>query len=197
LTKICPKCNSENQDTNDFCQNCGQDIGRIANTFTQTPQSGANSWWNKQSKGGKVAIGVGACCIGIILLAIIGGMLVPDSTTTTNTTKPSEKPSSKENKTTSDTVPNKSKKTDTAGLTRIEILEYTETGFDGPKGIDATITTENGPYFIDRKVDMEVWKIYHGGNDPFLAKVEVRDAPPFKNVKVIVGVYDLNGNKLS
>ena len=40
-------------------------------------------WWNKQGTGGKAAVGlVGLCCIGLILMVVVGGMMSPDKNTT-------------------------------------------------------------------------------------------------------------------
>ena len=107
MTKICPNCNSENVDSSDFCQNCGQDLGGTVNTATQTPQSGTMGWWDKQSTGVKAAIGIGGiCCIALILIVVIGGMLAPDTNTTTNTTTttPSTDTSSSDSSVTSATA---------------------------------------------------------------------------------------------
>ncbi|WP_342593129.1 hypothetical protein [Methanobacterium aggregans] len=55
---------------------------------TETSSGGAGGFWNNQSKGGKIAIGLGVCCIGIILIIAIAGMFAPDATTTTTNTSP-------------------------------------------------------------------------------------------------------------
>ncbi|MDO5835805.1 MAG: hypothetical protein Q4P17_04790 [Methanobacterium sp.] len=44
-------------------------------------------WWARQSSGTKGLLGVaGVCCIGIILIVLIGGILSPDSNTSGNST---------------------------------------------------------------------------------------------------------------
>jgi len=85
VTKICPKCSSENLDAAGFCQNCGEDINNVVTSTNQTKKSssGTSDFWNKQSKGGKVAISLGVCCLGIIIIIAIVGMFSPDTTTTT------------------------------------------------------------------------------------------------------------------
>lgn len=88
MTKICPKCSAENSDTGGFCQNCGEDLKNVKSEAkpTETSSGGAAGFWNNQSKGGKIAIGLGVCCIGLILIIAISGMFAPDATTkTTNT----------------------------------------------------------------------------------------------------------------
>jgi hypothetical protein len=93
MTKICPNCKTENLDNAGFCQNCGNKLATVKtnpNTSTKSG-SGVTEWWNKQSKGGKTAIGiVGVCCIGLILIVAIGGMFSPDknTATTSNSSNP-------------------------------------------------------------------------------------------------------------
>lgn len=41
--------------------------------------------WDNSGKGGKIAIIIGACCIGLLILSLIGGMLSPDKNTTNST----------------------------------------------------------------------------------------------------------------
>ena len=38
-------------------------------------------WWNERSKNGKVLSIIGLCCVGVLILGIIGGMLAPDKNT--------------------------------------------------------------------------------------------------------------------
>lgn len=96
MTKVCPKCKTDNTDSAGFCQSCGEEL-KEAVTIPQNdvePSSGVGGWWNKQSNGGKAAIGiVGICCIGLILIVAISGMFSPDKTTTTPSTTPSSTPS--------------------------------------------------------------------------------------------------------
>lgn len=44
-----------------------------------TPKGGLRAWWGKRSTKGKAAIGI--CCLGLILMVIIGGALSPDANT--------------------------------------------------------------------------------------------------------------------
>jgi ribosomal protein L40E len=90
VTKICPKCRAENLDTAVFCQNCGEDLNNVKSSVKPTEASnvGAGGWWSKQGTGTKLAVGIGGvCCIGLILIVIIGGMFAPDATTTNTTSE--------------------------------------------------------------------------------------------------------------
>ena len=89
MTKSCPKCKTENSDEAGFCQSCGTELKNVTGKVKTGEPSGGGitAWWNKQSNGGKAAIGVvGVCCIGLILIVAIGGILSPDKTTTTSPT---------------------------------------------------------------------------------------------------------------
>lgn len=90
MAKICPNCKTSNPNSAEFCQSCGQELGTTSSGTTSQSQStgGVGGWWNKQSTGGKAAIGiVGLCCVGLILIIAISGMFSSDKTTsTTNTT---------------------------------------------------------------------------------------------------------------
>ena len=88
MTKVCPNCKTVNHDNSRFCQECGTEIDVAPNVINsdKTSGSGATKWWNKQSKGGKTAIGVvSVCCLGIILIIAIAAMASPDNTSTTPT----------------------------------------------------------------------------------------------------------------
>ena len=91
MTKVCPNCKTVNPDNSTFCLECGKEINVTPNVKNpnKTSGNGAANWWNKQTKGGKTAIGiVSVCCLGIILIIGIAAMASPDNTSTTpsNTT---------------------------------------------------------------------------------------------------------------
>ena len=55
VTKVCPKCKTENLDSSGFCQECGERL----NEPVKVPQKNKepnrfDKWWNKQSTGRKV-----------------------------------------------------------------------------------------------------------------------------------------------
>jgi len=86
VTKICPNCKKENSDNSKFCQDCGNELKETTDSVKSDKTSGGGiaSWWNKQSKGGKTALGiVGVCCLGLIIVIAIGAMVSPDKNTTT------------------------------------------------------------------------------------------------------------------
>ena len=88
MSKICPDCKTENTDNAEFCQNCGKKLNEITNTEKTEEAPGAlSSWWNKQSKGGKVGLIAGVCVLGLLFIIVIAGMSTPDtSTSPSNTT---------------------------------------------------------------------------------------------------------------
>lgn len=87
MVKVCPECKTTNPDNADFCQGCGQELTTVTNQSKSS--GGLGAWWNKQSRGGKAAIGLcGICCIGLIVILLVSGMSSPDKTTSTTTTTP-------------------------------------------------------------------------------------------------------------
>ena len=87
MTKICPKCKTENSDNADFCQNCGTELTSLKGSVNpnKTSANGIGKFWNDQGKGGKIAIGIGVCCVGLLILFAIGSMVTPDKNTATTT----------------------------------------------------------------------------------------------------------------
>lgn len=90
MTKICPNCGTENQDSSEFCQNCGNKMGGTVKTSqpNKSTKTGFMGWWDKQTKGIKALSIIGVCCLGLIVIAAIGGTLLP-AKTTTNVSTPS------------------------------------------------------------------------------------------------------------
>lgn len=86
MTKICPNCKKQNNDTAQFCENCGTTLN--TNTTEKQPKtkSGIMGWWNKQGKGTKIGSIVGVCCLGLLIIGLIAGMGSPDQTTSTSNT---------------------------------------------------------------------------------------------------------------
>ena len=84
MTKICPNCGTENQDSSEFCQNCGNKMEGTVKTSqpNKSTKTGFMGWWDKQTKGIKALSIIGVCCLGLIVIAAIGGTLLPDKTTT-------------------------------------------------------------------------------------------------------------------
>lgn len=95
MVKICPKCGKENSDAAKFCESCG--TGLVHVNVSKKSESGSSSglkgWWNEQSSGIKALSIIGLCCVGLLLIAGISGMMAPDKTTATNTDSNTVSPS--------------------------------------------------------------------------------------------------------
>ena len=63
MTKICANCKTDNPDNSSFCQKCGQNLEDIKTPIKTTTVNGngMGGFWNKRSKNGKIALGVGVC----------------------------------------------------------------------------------------------------------------------------------------
>lgn len=95
MTKICSNCGQENEDGSQFCRNCGSELKFKKNVYKVSEhEPEEKNWFKRQSNGVKALIGIaGLCCIGLILLVVIGGMMAPDATTDTTSTSTSSSPS--------------------------------------------------------------------------------------------------------
>ena len=73
-------------DLSEFCQNCGEKLEKTK----ESNKSGFMGWWNNQGNGVKAISVLGACCVGLIVILTVIGMIFPDAamTNTTNTTPP-------------------------------------------------------------------------------------------------------------
>lgn len=88
MTKTCPNCGNENKSTSKFCESCGAALDD-AQIKSKGNMDSINRMWNKQGTGVKAIIGgVGVCCLGLIILLVIGAMVSPD-VNTSNTTNQS------------------------------------------------------------------------------------------------------------
>jgi hypothetical protein len=98
LVKSCSQCGNENPDNAKFCEYCGNNLissKRESNQVGNTTGvlDGLTEWWNQQNNRTKTIIGiVGVCCLGLILIVGIGGMMSPDKTTTTQPTTTTTQP---------------------------------------------------------------------------------------------------------
>ena len=83
MAKYCPECGNQSLDSAEFCENCGKKLPISSGTPSGVDgkPSSKEGWWNKQSSGVKVAMGLaGLCCIGLILVVGLSGFLFPDAT---------------------------------------------------------------------------------------------------------------------
>ena len=123
MTKTCPNCKTENSDSAGFCQNCGTELKEVKKSVKsdETSGDGVTGFWNKQNNGGKAAIVIGICCVGLILVVAISGMFSPDKNTSTN--------SNNSTPTTTTTAPTTTPTTTTpAAVTWHSIANFTGTG---------------------------------------------------------------------
>ena len=90
--------------------------------------------WNKQTKGGKTAIGiVSICCLGIILIIAIGAMASPDNTSTTPTT-PTTTPTTTTPTTTTTTTPTTSSSDSSSSASGVQIKVSSSGSWSGSYG---------------------------------------------------------------
>ena len=135
MTKVCPNCKTVNPDNSIFCLECGTKINVTPNVnSSKTSGSGATNWWNKQTKGGKTAIGiVSICCLGIILIIAIGAMASPDNTSTTPTT-PTTTPTTTTPTTTTTTTPTTSSSDSSSSASGVQIKVSSSGSWSGSYG---------------------------------------------------------------
>ena len=85
MSKICPNCKSENEDSAEFCQECGTKLPKYSYSVPPAgeektePKKG--NWWSKQTNTVKVLTIVGGCCVGLIVIIGLLAVLFPDATT--------------------------------------------------------------------------------------------------------------------
>lgn len=81
MTQICPNCKTENNDSSEFCKNCGNEIEgteipiQIIKSSEKSVIKG-----NKPKNPGKTLGIIGVCCLGILVVVFVSGMLSPDKT---------------------------------------------------------------------------------------------------------------------
>lgn len=53
MTKIFPNCKTANEDSAEFCENCGEEFKQPTNVTQKNKKSsvGASGWWSKQVLG--------------------------------------------------------------------------------------------------------------------------------------------------
>ncbi|MDD3754359.1 MAG: hypothetical protein ACOX08_01425 [Methanobacterium sp.] len=112
-------------------------------------------WWAQQSSGAKIAIGIVCiCCVGLIVIVGLTGMMAPDATTSSSDTSPSTSSSQKP-----DNTRNSDVKTIEAKKSYIEV-SYDEGYWDG----SITIKSGNNEEELDfdgsgtKKFDLSNYK---------------------------------------
>lgn len=85
---FCEKCGSELPDNVKFCPKCGNDLSNVVSKKQIMPAtsntSSINDKWNSWSTGKKIIAVIAACCIGLLVLGMIGSILSPDSNTSSS-----------------------------------------------------------------------------------------------------------------
>lgn len=92
MTMFCPNCGTEVKDDAKFCPNCGSILNESeqtenkinSSTNIKTKSNGILSFlndWKEWSTGKKIGSMILACCIGLIIIGAIGGILFPDLNT--------------------------------------------------------------------------------------------------------------------
>ena len=88
----CPNCGAEVKDDAKFCPKCGSNVNESeqtentvnSSTDVKTKSTGILSFlddWHEWSTLKKVGSIIVVCCIGLIIIGAIGGILFPDSNT--------------------------------------------------------------------------------------------------------------------
>jgi len=160
----CPNCGKQNKMNAKFCENCGTDLSNVNSTSkpekSKNASGGIMDHWNKRSTKGKAAIGIiGLCCIGVILMVAISGLMAPDKTTTTpyssvsnNSSSSSSTPS---NTTTSDSTPAAPAQDDTGVKVQVSYAGSWQGSYGDISGLQSvdgsgtkTFTLEGNPSIV-------------------------------------------------
>lgn len=123
MTKICPKCKKENQDTSLFCKECGSELTSPKKSENLRSKGGLTGWWGKQDSKGKALTLISGCCVGLILIIAISGMFASDKNTATTST-PQTTNTTQNTQTTPTTSASASYKNITVGGLKCEIDNY-------------------------------------------------------------------------
>lgn len=77
MSRECNQCGSDSPPGSRFCMNCGTPL--IKKQVRKN--TSAAGWWSSQNNGVKALTLVGACCVGMIVLVGIIGLISPDAST--------------------------------------------------------------------------------------------------------------------
>ena len=85
MSNICPNCKEENLDSAEFCQYCGSKlVNTVQNQSFKSSKSGFMDWWEKLDTGKKAGSIISVCCLGLLIIGGIAGIISPDNTTVPN-----------------------------------------------------------------------------------------------------------------
>lgn len=84
---ICPECGNQNPKNAVFCQECGTNLKQVRGpkkpvNKQASPEKKIKEWWIKQNSGVKIISIAGVCCIGLLLIIAVAGLLTPDKNLT-------------------------------------------------------------------------------------------------------------------
>lgn len=119
MAKICPNCKTENPDSAGFCLECGTKLNTTNTMKSNAAGNGFGDWWNAQGNGAKALVVISVCCVGLLLIVAIAGMLSPDKTTA-NTTQSNTTPTTTA-PTTTTAVPATSNSSTTSSASGVQV----------------------------------------------------------------------------
>ena len=88
---FCEKCGAKIPDDTQFCPECGQKVSNVSkakSTFTSSNVNSLDSLadkWNGFTTGKKIISIIVLCCIGLLIIGLIGSVLSPDANTSSDT----------------------------------------------------------------------------------------------------------------
>lgn len=137
MTKICPDCGNKNKETSKFCEDCGTTLNGNQIKSKSNLES-LKSIWNRQSTGVKA---IGVCCLGLIILVVIGGIISPDVNTSNTTYQSSDADSTDKNTQSTKTAQSANTQAGneyTIGNSKFYLLDDWEEGFrsEGAEGLE-------------------------------------------------------------
>ncbi|MBI5458825.1 zinc-ribbon domain-containing protein [Methanobacterium sp.] len=79
MTRICPNCQTENQDNSSFCQKCGTKLSETVKKpeHDKAKRNKFRQWWHRQSPGVKILSSLGGCCLCVIIILLLISVLFP------------------------------------------------------------------------------------------------------------------------
>lgn len=147
-----------------------KDESSVTNKKT-TPKGGLRGWWNKRSTKGKAAIGI--CCVGLILMVIIGGTLSPDANTANTTNTNSDNSSTTHSNTQTTSNSNSPTPNFSVGTSKFYLSGGFTEGFNSGNGGEASRVR------LD-KTDTNIIVTEYSSKD--LYKIESKNAKSYKTI---------------
>mgnify|MGYP000898957381 CR=1 FL=1 len=146
-----------------------KDLNESSKKQQETSKGGLRGWWSKRSTKGKATIGI--CCIGLILMVIIGGTLSPDANTA-NTSSDNNSTTNSNTQTTS-TSDNSPTPNFSVGTSKFYLSGGFTEGFNSGNGGEASRVR------LD-KTDTNIIVTEYSSKD--LYKIESKNAESYKTI---------------